>query len=87
MTIALMLAGPVTAVPLLFFALGARRLKLSTIGIMQFMAPTMQFMIGVYYGEQFTLAHAICFGCIWIAVSLFGWDAWSQARSMRTASP
>ncbi len=86
MSFALILAGPFTVLPLLFFALGARRLKLSTIGIMQFLAPTMQFLIGLYYGEQFTLAHAICFGCIWIAVSLFAWDAWSWSRTMRTAN-
>jgi chloramphenicol-sensitive protein RarD len=85
MSIALILAGPFTVLPLLFFALGARRLKLSTIGIMQFLAPTMHFLIGLYYGEQFTLAHAICFGCIWIAVSLFAWDAWKWSRAMRSA--
>jgi chloramphenicol-sensitive protein RarD len=87
MTMALVAAGPLTALPLLFFALGARRLNLSTIGIMQFMAPTMQFVVGLYYGEQFTLAHAVCFGCIWGAVSLFAWDAWKWNRAMRAVKP
>jgi len=86
MTAALVAAGPLTALPLLFFALGARRLNLSTIGIMQFMAPTMQFLVGLYFGEVFTLAHAICFGCIWIAASLFAWDAWNWNRTMRAAN-
>ena len=76
----LLLAGPITVVPLLFFALAARRLNLSTVGMMQFMAPTIQFCIGVYFGEQLTPAHLVCFGCIWIAVVLFSWDAWQSNR-------
>jgi chloramphenicol-sensitive protein RarD len=76
----LMLAGPFTVVPLLCFALAARRLNLTTIGIMQFIAPTLQFLVGVAYGEPLTLAHSICFACIWIAVSLFSWDAWRNSR-------
>ena len=76
----LMLAGPVSVVPLLFFALAARRLKLSTVGMMQFMAPTIHFFIAVAYGEQLTTAHLICFGFIWSAVTLFIWDAWRSSR-------
>ena len=56
------------------------RLNLSTLGMMQFIAPTLQFLVGVHYGEQLTPAHIICFGCIWIAVVLFSWDAWRTAR-------
>jgi chloramphenicol-sensitive protein RarD len=81
----LVLAGPVTVIPLLAFALAARRLKLSTVGMMQFIAPTLQFLIGVYYGEQLTTAHIICFGCIWIAVVLFSWDAWRSSRRQPSA--
>jgi chloramphenicol-sensitive protein RarD len=77
----LVLAGPLTVVPLLFFALAARRLRLSTIGIMQFIAPTLQFMVGLLYGERLTTAHAICFALIWIAVVLFSFDAWRATRS------
>ena len=58
----LLIAGPITVVPLLFFALAARRLPLSTIGFMQFLAPTLQFCVGLYYGEQLSVAHMICFG-------------------------
>lgn len=76
----LLLAGPLTAVPLLFFALAARRLPLSTIGIMQFIAPTLQFVMGLLYGEELTQAHAVCFACIWIAVLLFSTDAWRASR-------
>jgi chloramphenicol-sensitive protein RarD len=76
----LVLAGPITVIPLLAFALAARRLNLSTVGMLQFIAPTLQFLIGVYYGEQLTTAHIVCFGCIWVAVALFSWDAWRSAR-------
>ena len=76
----LVLAGPITVIPLLAFALAARRLNLSTVGMLQFIAPTLQFLIGVYYGERLTTAHIVCFGCIWIAVALFSWDAWRSAR-------
>ncbi|MGH8166207.1 MAG: hypothetical protein ACREQ1_03155 [Woeseiaceae bacterium] len=67
-------------VPLLCFALAARRLRLSTIGIMQFIAPTLQFLVGVAYGEELTLPHSICFTLIWVAVILFSWDAWRSTR-------
>lgn len=76
----LLLAGPVTVVPLLFFALAARRLPLSTVGFMQFLAPTMHFGIAVYYGEVLTTAHMICFACIWSAVIVFSIDALRQKR-------
>ncbi len=76
----LLLAGPVTVLPLLCFALAARRLNLSTVGFMQFIAPTLQFIIGVLYGEELTTAHAVCFSLIWLAVGLFSWDAWRASR-------
>jgi chloramphenicol-sensitive protein RarD len=81
----LVMAGPITVIPLLAFALAARRLNLSTLGMMQFIAPTLQFLIGVYYGEKLTFAHLICFGCIWIAVGLFSWDAWRFSRRQAAA--
>lgn len=76
----LLLAGPFTVLPLLCFALATRRLSLSTLGFMQFIAPTLQFITGLYYGEVLTTAHAVCFGLIWIAVGLFSWDAWRASR-------
>lgn len=75
LTLLLALAGPVTVLPLLAFALAAKRLRLSTLGFLQFIGPTLQFICGLYYGEIFTLAHAGCFGLIWFAVALFSWDA------------
>jgi chloramphenicol-sensitive protein RarD len=75
MTGLLLLAGPITVVPLVMFAVAARRLTLATVGFMQFLAPSMQFATGIYYGEQLTLPRLICFACIWIAVVLFSTDA------------
>jgi chloramphenicol-sensitive protein RarD len=76
----LVLAGPVTVLPLLCFALAARRLNLSMVGFMQFIAPTLQFVVGVAYGEVLTSAHIVCFSLIWTAVGLFSWDAWRRSR-------
>lgn len=82
----LLLAGPLTVIPLLFFALAARRLKLTTLGMMQFIAPTLHFIIAVIYGEELTTAHIICFGLIWIAVVLFSVDAWRTNRVVTAAA-
>lgn len=76
----LFLAGPVTVGPLVLFALAARRLTLTTIGFLQYIGPTGQFFLGLYYGEQFTLAHAICFGLIWTALALISADAVRRSR-------
>lgn len=80
----LIFAGPVTVLPLLAFAFAARRLKLSTLGFLQYIGPTLQFGCALYYGEAFTIAHAICFTFIWLAVLLFSWDAWkSRPRAVK----
>ncbi len=81
----LILAGPVTVLPLLCFALATRRLNLSTVGFMQFIAPTLQLIIGVLYGEELTSAHVVCFSLIWLAVGLFSWDAWRARRTEASA--
>ncbi|WP_370334729.1 EamA family transporter RarD [Parvularcula marina] len=71
----LALAGPLTVIPLLFFAMAARRLTLATLGFLQFIGPTLQFLVAVVDGEPFTLARQICFGFIWVAVAIFAFDA------------
>lgn len=71
----LMLGGPITVVPLLLFAIAAKRLSLTTVGFMQFIAPTLQFCTGLYYGEELTTPHLVCFGLIWAAVVVFSYDA------------
>jgi chloramphenicol-sensitive protein RarD len=78
----LMMAGPITALPLLCFTVAARRLPLTLIGFMQFLAPTLQFCTGIYYGELLTSAHVVCFSFIWLAVIVFSLDV---ARSSRRA--
>jgi chloramphenicol-sensitive protein RarD len=72
----LLLAGPVTAIPLLCFAAAARRLPLSTIGFLQYLSPTLQFLLAVaVYGEPFSRSRAAAFACIWGAVALFAFDS------------
>ncbi|MCB2114644.1 MAG: EamA family transporter RarD [Parvularculaceae bacterium] len=83
--ILLFLAGPVTVGPLVLFALAARRLTLTTLGFLQYIGPTGQFFLGLYYGEKFTLAHAVCFGSIWAALALISFDA--VRRNRKAAKP
>lgn len=67
----LLMAGPLTAAPLILFAMGARRLKFSTIGILQYIAPSVQFFLALAMGEPFTPGHAVTFGLIWTGAILF----------------
>lgn len=83
----LLMAGPLTVIPLLFFALAARRLPLATLGFLQFIGPTLQFLVALADGEPFTRAHQICFGLIWIAVAIFMFDAVRQRPSKRADKP
>lgn len=71
-TLLLTLAGIVSTTPLLLFTAAARRLRYSTLGMLQFLAPTLQFILAVaLYSEAFTVAHAIAFGAIWLALALY----------------
>jgi chloramphenicol-sensitive protein RarD len=71
-TTLLLLAGVATTVPLILFTAAARRLRYSTLGMLQFIAPTLQFLIAVViYGEAFTGWHAVAFGSIWLALALY----------------
>jgi len=68
----LLASGLVTALPLLWFTAAARRLQLATIGVMQYLAPSLHFLLAVLvYGEAFTPVQAVTFGCIWLGVALF----------------
>jgi chloramphenicol-sensitive protein RarD len=72
----LLLAGPVTALPLLCFAGAARRLPLSTMGFLQYVSPTLQFLLAVaVYKEPFGRGRLGAFACIWSAVALFAFDS------------
>jgi len=65
-------AGIVTTIPLLMFASAARRIPLTMVGILQYIAPTLQFLLGVFvYKEEFDLAHFIGFSIVWLALVIF----------------
>jgi len=77
----LMASGVITTLPLLLFTHGARRLPLATVGFLQYLAPSIQFVLAVaVYGETFTLDHLTAFLFIWAALALFTWDARRQWR-------
>lgn len=64
--------GVVTVIPLLLFSQGAISLPLKMLGFLQYLSPTISLLIGVFfYQEPFTMSHAVSFGCIWLALTLF----------------
>jgi len=80
----LMSAGVATAVPLLLFAAAARRLRLATVGFLQYITPTMHFLLAVVvYNEPFTSAHLTSFICIWAGLACYSWDAWRALAAQR----
>ena len=83
----LLVSGPITAVPLILFAIAAKRLRLSTIGMMQYLGPTLQFLISVLvFKEAFGLTHAIAFAFIWTALIVFSIDSlMGEAKARRLA--
>ena len=75
----IMAAGVVTGVPLLLFATAARRLPYSLLGFIQFIAPTMVFVLGLtVFGEELRPSQLACFILIWLAIALFCWDLWAK---------
>ena len=82
-TAGLLLGGFVTIVPLLLFASAAIRLKLSTMGILQYIAPSGQFILAILvYREDFGTNQAVVFGLIWVAVLLYSFDSWRSSKSI-----
>ncbi|MBU0970975.1 MAG: EamA family transporter RarD [Proteobacteria bacterium] len=74
-------AGVVTSLPLLWFAAAAKRLNLSTVGILQYLAPSIAFTLGVFvYKEPFTRHNLITFGCIWIGVILYTGESMARQK-------
>ena len=87
----LMAAGPITAVPLLLFAAGARRIPMSTLGLLQYSTPTLQLLLGVWlYDEPFGGPRLIGYAIIWAALALYSldglWKAWRGALPTLTRS-
>jgi chloramphenicol-sensitive protein RarD len=77
-------AGPITTLPLVGFGLAVHRLRLSTMGIVQYLAPTGQFLLAVLlYREPFGPAHAAAFALIWTSLGLYSWDAIARSRATR----
>lgn len=82
-TLLLMSAGPVTAIPLLMFAYGARRIPLSVVGLLQYIGPSIQLLLGVWlYAEAFGFTKLLGFALIWSGLALFSAEA--LLRSWRT---
>ena len=80
-------AGVVTALPLMLFGAAAVRIRLSTLGLLQYMTPTIQFLIGVlFYGEPMPLSQLVGFALVWIALLILMLDALGAARA-RMAAP
>lgn len=79
--------GPITAVPLLLFAAGARRLSMATLGIVQYLGPSIQFVIGVWvFDEPFSAARFTGFAFIWLALVIYTLDGWQVSRRFGRAA-
>lgn len=75
-------AGLVTTLPLLLFASATKRIPLSVVGLLQYITPTMQFLIGVlFYAEPFARVRAVGFGLVWVALVIFSVEGWRARRA------
>jgi len=83
----LALAGPITVLPLVWFNVAAKSLRLTTLGFFQYIAPSMTFLLSVFaFGEPFTQGHAVAFGCIWTALLLVSIESWKRSRRIVSAA-
>ncbi|MFV4657332.1 EamA family transporter RarD, partial [Mycobacterium tuberculosis] len=82
-TVWLLLCGPATVAPLALFAIAARRLPLTLVGFMQFIAPTLQFFCGLLAGESLTPLRGLSFVFIWAGVAVFALGALWRAKGVR----
>ncbi len=86
-SILLAVSGVVTAIPLLLFATAAKNIPLSTLGLLQYIAPTLQFFVGVLmYGEEFSQGRLVGFSIIWLALLIFSLSSVFQRRRATTSS-
>ena len=87
MSVTLICSGLVTGTPLVLVMYGAQRLTLSSIGVMQYMAPSIHFLLALLvYGEAFSLTHLITFLFIWAGLAVYSWDAMARYRRQRDAT-
>jgi chloramphenicol-sensitive protein RarD len=78
----LIAAGPITAIPLLLFAAGARRISLTTLGLLQYIGPTIQLALGLWlFHEPFSAARLFGFALIWLALALYSAESWWRSRT------
>lgn len=84
-TLWLIASGPITAVPLVLFSWAARRIPLSAMGFLQFIAPTISFVIGLAEGEAFTPLRGVSFAFIWAGAALYAFGAWRRSRRVALA--
>jgi chloramphenicol-sensitive protein RarD len=83
----LALSGPLSALPLLLFAAAARRLPLATVGLVQYLSPSIQLLLGIWvFNESFSSARLVGFGCIWAALALVSAEALRQSLRAPAAS-
>ena len=88
LSVLLLLAGLITATPLLWFTEAARRLRYSTMGFLQYLAPTGHFLLAVLaFGEPFTQKHVITFGCIWTALVIYSLDTARHHMAQTATEP
>lgn len=73
-------SGLATALPLVLFTFGARRVSFVTLGLLQFVAPSLQFATGIAFGESFTPLRGVSFVLIWLGLGFFAWDVLRRAR-------
>ena len=80
----LILGGPVTTIPLLFFAAGVRRIPLATLGFLQYVSPSITFLLAIFlYREPFDLTRLAAFCVIWLALAIFSADGFRAAQAAR----
>jgi len=86
-TLLIAASGAITAVPLLFFAGAANRIPLVSIGMIQYVGPTIQFILGVYaFHEPMPTARWLGFGLVWLALAVFTWEGLRRARRLSQAA-
>ncbi|GGO57895.1 chloramphenicol-sensitive protein RarD [Roseovarius pacificus] len=79
-------SGILTGLPLVLFSYGARRVRLGTVGLVQYLNPTLQFLVAtLIFQEAFSLWYAVAFGMIWTALAIYSTASWRQDRAARRA--
>jgi chloramphenicol-sensitive protein RarD len=82
MSLLIVFSGVVTAVPLLMFAIAARRMDYSTLGFIQYLSPTIVFFLGLFvFHQPLAPAKLASFVLIWVAVGVFVWDLWAKRKA------